>query len=91
MSQAIAPRIILDLLALFGLFVLPWELSSVIMLALSIWYNRYYEACIFGFIMDSLFNTHTGITFAHYPATTIAACVLVTCIIIKKVLKEYFR
>ena len=73
-------RVILFVLVLIGIVVLPWWLSVVILVGLTIYIPFYPEVLFFGFLFDTLYVSHY--TFP-YTALTIATMFLIVVMFVR--------
>ncbi|MBU4479962.1 hypothetical protein KKG48_00775 [Patescibacteria group bacterium] len=56
MGTDIKTRIILDIFILFSIAVFPWWFSLILIIVGIFKFNDFYEAFVFGIIMDSFFG-----------------------------------
>lgn len=52
-------------------FLLPWWLTTIMILSVSFYYKNFYEAVFVGFLMDSFFVTNIFFDNFYYPMTLI--------------------
>lgn len=59
MAQKIAinMRLLLDIILLLYALHFPWWITSILVLAMMLYYDRYYEAIVIGFIIDVIFGS----------------------------------
>ncbi len=69
-----AMRILVFILALIGILMLPWWISTVVLIALTIYFPFYLEVLFFGFLFDILYASRE-----HFPffALSLAAIFLI--------------
>lgn len=77
-------RILLDLLLLFGVFLLPMWLEFLLVVAMIFLFNDYYEAVIFAIVADAVYSV--PISFLPVPAlyTLVIVSIFVISIFLKR-------
>ena len=63
----------------------PWWLSIVLVLASSFFFNRFYEAALFGFLFDMLYSPTVG----YAPSALLGTIVGLTLPVLAESLKRY--
>ena len=65
LAMKIWQRILLFVLVYICTLVLPWWLTAVLLVALTIYLPTYFEVVFFGFLLDTLYsNQHIGLVSA---------------------------
>lgn len=81
-------RVVLDILLFLSLILLPWWLTTLIVVALLFYFPKFYEAIFAGFFMDAVFATSTS-TLADFQFFFTTLYILL--FIIFEVLKPHIR
>ena len=75
-----ALRVLFFIIVLITVVTLPWWLSAILLVGLTIYFPLYIEVLFFGFLFDTLYSA--GLTFP-YTALTIAFIFLMIVFFIK--------
>lgn len=63
-------RICFSVCFILSLIFLPWYLTILYVLTVSVYIPRYYESILFGFITDVYYGQHTGVVRFIYTLST---------------------
>ena len=83
-------RIIVDLILLLAIFIMPWWLSLLLIIAAIFYFNTFYESVIFAILLDGFYGI-PGLTFYGINAffTTVIGVIFILLIFLKPRLKFY--
>jgi hypothetical protein len=59
-------RIIFNIALILSLLYLPWWIGALILVVACFMVERFYEAFIYGILMDALYGTHFGLHDFYY-------------------------
>lgn len=81
-------RIIVSMLLLVSIFILPYWLYLIFMLAAIVYFDFFWEAVVLGFIVDTVYATGLKGVIESFPVIAVSAVVLV---ILSIQLRDRFR
>jgi len=85
----IFPRIIFDIILFIGVFILPWWLWFILVVASIFLINFQYEVILFGFVADSVFGGGIVGKNFHFMFLGFVMFVLLLSLFLKPRLKFY--
>jgi hypothetical protein len=68
--KSLSFRIGADVLILFLIFLLPWWAAAIFILAGLFFLDNYFEIIFFGFLLDSLYSSSSGLWRYVFTTTT---------------------
>ena len=85
-------RIVSYLIILTGIFMFPWWLVFIFVLAAALYFERYYEAVFFGLIMDAIYAVPISKFSGIILVSSVTALILIVIVeFLKKRLYFYNR